>query len=32
LEPAFKGSNLAKDDGFLRAIKIINTTSFTGKI
>jgi hypothetical protein len=32
LEPRFTVSNLAKDDGFLRAIKIRSTTSFKGEV
>jgi hypothetical protein len=31
LDPRFAGSNLAEDDGFSRAIKIRNTTSFGRK-
>jgi hypothetical protein len=30
-QPRFAGSNLAEDDGFLRAIKICNTTFFGGE-
>jgi hypothetical protein len=32
LDPRFVGSNLAKDDGFLRAIKILIMTSFEGEV
>jgi hypothetical protein len=32
LESRFTGSNLADDDGFLRAIKIRSTTYFGGEV
>jgi hypothetical protein len=32
LDPRFTGSNLAKVDGFVRAIKIHNMTSFGGEV
>jgi hypothetical protein len=32
LGPRFAGSNPAEDDGFLRVIKIRNTTSFGGEV
>jgi hypothetical protein len=32
LDPRFVGSNLAEDDGFLRAIKIRSATSFGGEV
>jgi hypothetical protein len=32
LEPRFAGSNLAEDDGFLRAIKVRSTTPFGGEV
>jgi hypothetical protein len=32
LDPRFAGSNLAKDYGFLRVIKILSTTSFGGEV
>jgi hypothetical protein len=32
LDPRFVGSNLAKDEGFSRKIKIRSTTSFRGEV
>jgi hypothetical protein len=32
LDSRFAGSNLAEDDGFLRAIKLPSTPSFRGEI
>jgi hypothetical protein len=32
LDPRFMGSNLAKDDGFLRVIHIHSTNFFTGEV
>jgi hypothetical protein len=32
LEPRFTGSNLAEDDGFLRAIRMHSMTSFRGEV
>jgi hypothetical protein len=32
LNPKFTGSNLAEDDGFLRALKVCSTTFFRGEV